>query len=121
MRVILRGRHPPGLPQKTTRLLGVERGATRTNPPTSPNIAPGTKKMRPQNMRETCRKRMKRHLQWRTVLTGHLAPARSPRLVFRLRGCILYGKYNILRSGYLPKFIQISYFSLFGDAFCMEI
>ena len=68
MRVIPRGRHPPGLPQKTTRLLGVERGATRTNHPTSPNIAPGTKTDIPKHEGNAPKKRMTRHLQWRTVL-----------------------------------------------------
>ena len=39
--------------------------------------------------------------------TRHLAPARSPRLLFALRRRMLYWNYNISRSGYLPKFHQI--------------
>ena len=58
-----------------------------------------------QNLREICRKRLKRHLQWRTIRewsdrdptmirawNGPLAPAHSPRLVFALRSRILYWK-----------------------------
>ena len=51
-----------------------------------------------QNLREICRKQLKRHLQCAAdssmirTQTRHLAPARSPRLLFALQRRILYGK-----------------------------
>ena len=70
-----------------------------------------------QNLREICRKRLKRHLDCANdstmnpnpirAWTRHLAPARSLRLLFALRRRILYWNFNISRSGYLPRFHRI--------------
>ena len=77
------------------------------------------RKIAPQNLIEICWKQMKRHLYiagpiraWSehdpTMIwewTGHLAPARSPRLVFTLRRRILY--WNLQHFG-LRRSTQIS-------------
>ena len=72
-------------------------------------------KMALQNLREICRKQLKRHLQlqWRTIrawsehelVISHLPIRRG--YFSRFGGAFGIENYNISRTGYLPKFHQI--------------
>ena len=99
----------------------------RHRPPTWPSILRLPRKIAPQNLREICRKQLKRHLQCaadssimrpcsehlpspkpehhHSSIIRHLAPARSPKLLFAIRRRILYWKLKhfALRLS-LPKF-----------------
>ncbi len=83
---------------------------TKSDTPTSPSVAPATKNQT----------RISTQFAWSVISnggrrfdydprmirewTGHLAPARSPSLLFTLWRRILCEKCNVLRCAYLPKF-----------------
>ena len=88
--------------------------SNRHHPPTSPNTAPATQKCTPKSKRNspktvetsfTMRGRSDHDPSMIRAWTRHLAPARSPRLLFALRRRILYWK---LQHFALRLSIQIS-------------
>ena len=73
--------------------------SNRHHPPTSPNTAPATQNYTPKskkNLPKTAEASMPMRERFDPTMirtwTRHLAPARSPRLLFALRRRILYGK-----------------------------
>ena len=92
--------------------------SNRSHPPTSPNCAChenwlswfiGVTYETSLTMRGATGLALQRHQTLHlprkmTLMIDHLAPARSPSLLFALPSRILYWNYNISRSGYLPKF-----------------
>ena len=75
--------------------------SNRHHPPTSPNAAPATQNCIPKSQRNclktvevsfTMRDRFEHDPRMIRPWTRHLAPARSPRWLFRLRTCIFYWK-----------------------------
>ena len=110
------------LPRKMTLMLDLRHiwnviynaRSNRHHPPTSPNTAPATQKCTPKSKRNSprtveasipMRGRFDHDPNMIRPWTRHLAPARSPRLLFALRRRILYWK---LQHFALRLFIQIS-------------
>ena len=97
------------LPRKMIRIIDCRRiwnviynaRSNRHHPPTSPNTAPATQKCTPKSKRNSprtveasipMRGRLEHDPNMIRPWTRHLAPARSPRLLFALRRRILYWK-----------------------------